>query len=352
MSADDVLKRLRRWLGEPEPQPEKPPDPSRASIDELKVGMADIRAHLRRFGAALGAAATAILTGVGYTQLHEIFPLPADSSPSWLTAAAAACGALALIGAAWLAARFFAAQRRILLTTRQEPLGLFGWWRERRRGFGRRERDVRNEFFNKTAREYGAASLRALELRAHRLERAARRLPEAKKSQADALTAEAARIGAAVRLGLLQAAAAVLERRAHQAFKGSMTALPLVLTIAGLLGLFGLADWSQGQRELAALRKECAEASKAGAVDACEKVVPATAQKASDDAAKKAETEAKAKEAAVLAAAQKLLNRQAKRAVALASACETVVAADENLAGDAAKPARQAAVTRCLRTSR
>lgn len=41
-----------------------------------------------------------------------------------------------------------------------------------------------------------------------------------------------------------------------------------------MLGLFGLADWSKGQRELISLRKACAEATTAGAANACDPVTP------------------------------------------------------------------------------
>jgi len=95
-----------------------------------------------------------------------------------LTALAAAAAGAALLGAAWMAARFFAAQRRILLTTTQQPSDWKGRIEERRRGFTGRERNIRDHFFDANAAENGAASLRALELRAYRLEGIAQRLPK------------------------------------------------------------------------------------------------------------------------------------------------------------------------------
>jgi hypothetical protein len=276
-SSDDPLERLVRSLlrvlglgGKSDEPPKEEPKP-KPDVSDLQAGMQAIRHLLQKVGAALGAAGAALMTGLGYTQIHKIFPLPAGSS-GWLFVLAVAGSAGGLIGAAWLAARFFGAQRRILISSEQEDGGSLRQWRlAKRKGFTNFERELRDEVFDEQAGEDGAKTLRGLELRALRYERIARR--EKDEARAKAFQAEADRLQGNVRLALVQAAAAVLERRSHQAFKGLFTAIPLLLAIAGIIVVFGLADWSQGQRDLISLRKSCAEAQKAGAVNACEPVV-------------------------------------------------------------------------------
>jgi len=245
--------------------------------------MQAIRDLLKRVATALGAAGAALMGGLGYTQVHKIFPLPADSS-GWLPVLAAAGSASALVGAAWLAARFFGAQRRIVMSSEQEeakplfgwcpPKGLSQWFWAKRKGFGNVERKLRNHVFDQYAQEQEARTLRSVELRAQRLQRMAQRARRAEHGDAaKRLQDEADRLNGVARLALVEAAAEVLERRSHQAFKGVLTAVPLLLTIGGIILVFGLADWSQGNRDLIELRKNCAEAQKAGAVNACEPVV-------------------------------------------------------------------------------
>ena len=47
------------------------------------------------------------------------------------------------------------------------------------------------------------------------------------------------------------------------------TVVPLVLATAGIIGLFVIADWYKGERDLVDLRKKCLEAEEAGVADAC-----------------------------------------------------------------------------------
>lgn len=261
---------------EPEEESSGSPDPSLA---ELREGMKAMRELLRGFGAALGAGATALLTGLGYTQVHKIFPLPADYSV-WMLLLAIGASVSALVGAAWLAGRFFGAQRRIGIGT--EPGEKRHFLRSLLRGriggeqrdtlFLHSERELRDRVFADGAAEEEAVTLRDVELRALRLQRIARRTTD--ETQAKKLNAEADRLRGRVRLVLVRAAAEILERRSYQAFKGSLTKVALLLAILGIVGTFGLADWSQGQRDLIGLRKSCAEAKKAGAIDACVTVVP------------------------------------------------------------------------------
>jgi len=157
-----------------------------------------------------------------------------------------------------------------------------------------------------------------------------------------------------VRAGFVQAAVGVLERRSYQAFKGSLTAAALVIAIAGLIGLFGLADWTQGQRELIALRKECAMAARDGATAACEHVVPKAkldpAMLEKDAAEKKAQED----EAAALKSARLILRSSPSASVAVrrVAACRVIVAANKDLAGDDGKEARQVALNRCVRAAK
>src|SRR5437867_9033636 len=86
-----------------------------ADATQLGEGMKEVRSLLQRTGALLGAAATAVLAGLGYARLHEIFPVPANAGHSWRLAIAFFVAAV--LGSAWLAGRFLAAQRRILLNS-------------------------------------------------------------------------------------------------------------------------------------------------------------------------------------------------------------------------------------------
>lgn len=268
MTADEFLNALRKLLS-PVPPPVAP-SPAVDEIEGIRAGMKEMRELLRRFGAAIGAAAAAIMTGLGYAQVHEIFPLPANANETRLAALAAASAVAALLGAAWLTGRFFAAQRRIVITSAQDDRD---FKLRRRRTFTRAERRLRNAVFSDAAAEYGAATFEALELRGLRLRRIERRLPESDPVRKP-VKAEAERIENFVPLVLYRAALKVLEWRAQQAFRGRFTATATLLAIAGVLGLFGLADWSKGQRELISLRKACAEATTAGAANACDPVTP------------------------------------------------------------------------------
>ncbi|MEX2646840.1 MAG: hypothetical protein WD249_11320 [Gaiellaceae bacterium] len=331
---DKLVKTLRKWLGQAPPAP-SPPSAADDELANIREGMAAIRELLRRFGAALGAGSAAILTGLGYTQVHQLFPLPADSNWRVLASLAAISALAALVGAAWLTGRFFSAQRRIVIDASQQK------WRSDRlnRQFGDEEQELREREFAAGAAEYGAGSLEALELRARRLHRIGlRAAPATRRGYAE----EAEAIEKFVRLVLWRAALRILEWRSHQAYRGWRTMAATLLTIAGILGIFGLADWSKGQRDLIALRKECALATKEGATDACAPVVPASATRTAKD-----------KEAAAQHEAAALAERAAGRigrgapAISRASDCWLVIQADKTLAG-ADQQARRAALLACL----
>ncbi|MEK6274360.1 MAG: hypothetical protein AABM30_03395 [Actinomycetota bacterium] len=266
---DDDVERVRRGLRgllgvEAKPNASTTPESDElpetvGAIADLRKAMESMRELLRRFGAALGAGATALLAGLGYTQVHKIFPLPADSS-GWTWALAVASSVGSLVGAAWVAGRFFGAQRRIGIKTEAG-----------RETLRPRERELRDRVFTDTAAEEDAAALRDVELRAIRLNRIAQ---HSSKAKAKDLQDEAERLQGKVRLACVRAAAEILEWRSQQAFNGVLTKVAVLMTILGIVGIFGVADWSQGQRDLVALRKSCAEATTAGAIDACVTVVP------------------------------------------------------------------------------
>jgi hypothetical protein len=267
---------LRKFLGVENEDPRASADAKKRDrpglyLDERREQMNQMRALLQRFGAAFGTAAAALFAGLGYTQIHKVFPLPAGTS-GWLVVPAAVCSAAALFGAAVLASRFFGAQRRIPCWSK---LTSPGWPRYFRRepdtGFSHRERKIRDRVFTEAAAEEEAANLLAIELRAERLGRIARRTADTDRR--DRLEKEAERLEAVVVGALVTTTQFVLEHRSAKAFKGLGTAIPLVITVLGTIGIFGLADWSQGQRELITLRKDCAAAVKGGAPHACDSVL-------------------------------------------------------------------------------
>jgi hypothetical protein len=259
-------------------------EPEGAST-QIAAGMEQIRTLLRRMGAALGAAATAVLAGLGWTQVHEVFPLP--EGRWWLWIPALFAGLSAFGGAAWLAARFFAAQRRIVIAS-DESAG---------EKFEGDERDARDALFRLHSLEEAAPSVYAMELRAYRLQRIARELAS-EDPRKTKLETEAKRLLDLVELALSEAALWILEIRSKRAFKGVGTGIALGLTVVGIVVLFGIADYAQGQRELIDLRAKCQEAVSKGAVDACDPVRSSTnkqtAKQKADAAKKKAEQELKA----------------------------------------------------------
>jgi hypothetical protein len=214
--------------------------------------MQAIRDHLRAVASGIGLGLGALLTGLGYTQVHKLFPLPAGHS--YLAVAAVLCSVAALVGAAALVGLFYAAQRRIPVSTDVDEATKSG---RSPNGLTRDECSRRNGVFDQDARDEGAETLKALELRAYRLARIGRRVGG---DRGTALIEESDRLLRAVDDALDGGAAAVLERRAEQAFKSTGTWVRVVLTIAGIIGIFGLADWAQGQRDLVSLGKECGEA--------------------------------------------------------------------------------------------
>jgi hypothetical protein len=312
-----------------------------ASREELKAGRDAIRSSLQKTGSALAAGATVLLTALGLTQAYELFPLPqnlADEDEKALLIAAFG-GALAAIGgAALLAGRFFWAQRQILLNSR----GLQG-------EDNKEEVQVVKEVLDEHAREQTAENLHALELRALRLERIARRRSASwPKDKVDPAQNQADYLNGVVVIALGRASAVLLERRASNVYKSAWSAVGLIAAILGVVVVFGVGDYAEGQRDLVDLRKTCSEA-KAGP-NACETVVAAPEPKKTE------QTDPAAQQA--LVEARRIINQYAsqgtrgnavKRAAAAArliAACETVVKKNApNLVDARASAAIQQCVT-------
>jgi hypothetical protein len=310
-----------------------PVDPG-ASVEELTTGLAATRDHLRKTGAALGTVGTVVIGGLGYARLHELFPVPEDAD--WLYAVAVIGATAAVLGATLLAGRFFGAQRRILLSSRLPENQKDRW----RHGLRKTEVEIADEVFSDHAREEGAESLLALDMRALRLERISRNANDA--ATRSRIAEEARRLSGVVRIGLVRGVASVLEYRAQQAFKGWVTKAALLSTVTGVALLWGAADFSKGQRDLIDLRAKCAAAEKKGASTACEPVVATS----DDDAAQAARDEAARKQAEVVEAARRGLDRTKRDSLTAAEACNTVV---ESRLSDAAEAVRAAAVAACIR---
>jgi hypothetical protein len=317
-----------------------PVDPG-ADEEALALGIEAIRENLRKAGTVLGSAATAVLGGLGWATLHNLFPAPAGKEGLYLLAAVAA--ALAAGGAAVLAFRFFVGQKRVLLTARIPSFDERGKY-----GFGKEDLEIIERVFDAHASDESATDLHTLEMRALRLERVAR----AKGETADgAIAKEAERLHDVVRIALARAAAGVVEHRAQDAVAGSTTKWALACAVVGIGLLWGAADYSQGQRDLIDLRKKCAEAVKVGASTACDPVVSEDkqskeAQAKKQEAAKKAlqRRNTKAAQATELTKLESELGSAGAATLALAQRCAEVVGI--RLAGQP-EAVRVAAVKAC-----
>ncbi len=345
----------------PAPSPETG-DGSAAYVKRLREGMKAIREHLRRMAAALAAGATAVLAGLGYTQIHQLFPLPEDLGtthpfgearwftlwghelpPSWLLSISgktwlelvALFGAVAApVGAAWLAGRFFGAQRRIPISAAE---GLGGHPSPE-------ETTLADRVLAEYARTEEAESLRALDLRSIRFRHIARGLREDRRKKYEA---EATRIDSVLERAMVEAAAEVLERRAEKAFRGGGTLFALALAGAGIVALFGAADVSKGHRDLIELRQKCGEALEKSP-DACDPVRSSEQRRAitlgqeAIQAKNEKERQDAVKKAASLAPGAKKLYKKVV-------ACSELLKENKKLK-DASESVRTAAITACAQS--
>jgi hypothetical protein len=220
-----------------------------ADADQILKGNANVRSLLQRTGVALGAAATVVLGGLGYTQLHQIFPIPANVE-SWTKVALLAAVVSAVVGSAWLAVRFLSAQRQILLGTDSDG------WIDVTKG----EEELVTKVLCEHAMEEQAPTLLDVELRSLRLERVARRLAARRVvGRPKEIQNEADRLSTVVRMALLRGSGKLLQERSRSAFRGRRTALALGLAAGGIAATFAFADYYAGERELPAKLAACAK---------------------------------------------------------------------------------------------
>lgn len=272
--------------------------------------MASMRTLLQRTGAVLGAAATALLAGLGYAQLHNIFPIPKNVG-SYTHILLFIFLLAAFGGAAWLTAIFFMAQRQILIGT---------YWND---DLGRADTQIADRVKNEFAREEDAASIRAVELRAVRLAGVARALSGTDAKGAKAAKGESDRLWGVVHLALVRTAATILEERSRRAFRGLPTIIAFLAAVIGIVGIFALSDYYKGQRDLYLAREKCAQAEANGIVGACSAYETPSLTKKRQDAETKLKNEAAQKAAAALAS----LSPAQTKALTQAADCEVAIAA-------------------------
>jgi hypothetical protein len=213
-------------------------DPN-ANAADLKQDMDDLRGDLRSWGTGVGAAATAILTGLGWTQADRLFPLP---PAFWVKAVAIACTVAAVGGSVSLFMRLYTAQRRILIGS-DLPI-------PRHQGLRNSERPEIMRVLDEHARAERAVHLRDLDARASRLDRTAVTLDlEGSAELANAARKESERLGNYVSLALRRAGVYLLERRARDAMSSGRTWVGVLATAFGIAGLFAMANYSQGLRQ-------------------------------------------------------------------------------------------------------
>ncbi len=256
---------------------------------------------------------------------------PAVSWKTWLALVAVFGAVAAPVGAAWLAGRFFAAQRRIPIETD----GVHG-------SATANEQTLAQEVLDDYAGDEDAESLRALELRSQRFRHMTQSLPEEAGKKYDT-TAD--RLDSVVETAMVQAAAVVLERRSEQAFSGWRTKAALALAVAGFIALFGAADVSKGHRDLVELRSKCADAVAKGATDACDPVRSSEQRKAIalGQAALNGKTEQERKDATQTA---ERLAPGAQQLYAKVLACAKLVKLQPDFK-DATEGVKTAAITAC-----
>jgi hypothetical protein len=300
------------------PEPTEEPEPSAGTdrVQQVRDQMQEIRKLLQRTAAAFGAAATLLLAGLGYAQLHQIFPLPVHDRV-WTALAAAIGAAFAVVGAVLLSGAFFRAQRRILITPADKD-----------EDFGKPDQKIKDDLYGRVAVEENAPSVDALELRARRLERMA--LATTDPDARDELEKEAARLTGAYRWVMILTSLHVLERRSQAAYRHS----PIWALVAalGIALMFGAADYSKGERDKIALFTSCQQAIKLGANEACDSLrEPATPDEKRAKAAKQ-RNERKAQKAAV-AKARAILKDASKPLVTRLQACARVLGTTSEFAG-------------------
>jgi hypothetical protein len=335
VSFGEVAAETRQPDAAEDTAPKKPKPPSDeadpyADPKWLVDVMDGVRSQLQRTAALLGAAAVAVIGGLGYAQLHNIFPIPRNVSVA--SKVALPCFVVAAIGgASWLAAIFLSAQRRILIGPDWDD------------DLNERDKKVAKRVRGAFARHEQADNLMDVHLRTLRLAAVARALTARDAKRANAAKAEADRVRTLVDFALIRTAAAILEDRSRRAFKGLPTLFALILASAGIVGMFAVADSYKGRRDSFESREKCAKAEANGVADAC------AAFESSEQTAERHAAEAAAKEAAAKKAkdAMERLTPTQQALVRRAADCETAVdalPASQRPSGQA----RVRAVARCV----
>lgn len=218
-------------------------DPS-ADRDDLRASLQAIRTNVQQWTAGIGAVATAVFTGVGWSQADRLFPLAGGSWVPWVAGISAGA---AIVAAVYILVRLYAAQRRILVGNEDE-IELYGI-----RFWGDEKRLVYKALAEQAHME-GAPKLVDVDLRAQRLDRIASRL-ELEGNQtwlAEGARQESDRLNAYVGLAELRVILMLLERRAERVTNPRSTvAVALAVVALAVAGLFTAANYSQGAREKA-----------------------------------------------------------------------------------------------------
>jgi hypothetical protein len=270
-----------------------------ATTKSIAEDMVAIRENLTASGSKFAVGAGVILAGLGYTQVHELFPLP--EAHKWLIGIiGVAGGVLALLTAAAFTGRIFGARRRILIDSRlaRPKRGLNKWERK----------EQRRIYCDEHARDELAADLVDVEDRASRLRRISRALDG--REVAAGAAGEAERLDGVVSIAQAETALVILERRARDAFSGWRTKGLVLGFILGIVMVFGAADYAKGERELIELLASCQKAVDEGAFDACDPIRP------------------KVDRTDELAAARGSLTRTARRKIERYEDCARVVVAE------------------------
>lgn len=212
-------------------------DPN-AESDQLAKDREQLRGDVQKWGAAVGVVATTVLTGVSWTQLNKLFPLPPNAA--WVPWVAAMSGVGAVAGSTFIFLRLYAAQRRILIGTECPP--------PKKRGLKKSERDSLELFLDEQARVEEAVHIQDLDARAYRIQRIATRLKQSSNDLAGFADDESDRLQTYVGLALDRATMFLLENRTRKATSGLGTWIALFIVAFGIAGLFAVSNYSDGAR--------------------------------------------------------------------------------------------------------
>jgi hypothetical protein len=140
---------------------------------------------------------------------------------------------LAVFGSAWLAFRFFSAQRRILIWPAQEE-------NTSNTDISTHERGLIERTYKRYVARYTDGSDCSGDLQA--VEHRVQKLRDGGEEDL------AARLEDVVGIAQFDAVTRVLEHRSNEAFKGGRTIVALAMAVVGIFGLFAIADYSNSKR--------------------------------------------------------------------------------------------------------